>query len=100
MEREGQRKMKWAGSLGAVRHSLQVESPGTVPFIFCRNLEASASRPSQPTSILSSEVGYGGGLSIVQGGGPMVGGFTEGEVPVANQIIWTLFSEGDVMVDV
>ena len=44
VEREGQRKMKWAGSSGAVRHSLQVESPGAVLFILRRNLEASASR--------------------------------------------------------
>ena len=28
----------------------------------------------------NSEVGFGGGLSIEQSGGPMVGGFTEGEV--------------------
>ena len=48
----------------------------------------------------NSEVGSGGGLSIEQGGGPMVGGFTEGEVAVANWMIWTLFSEGDVVVDV
>ena len=48
----------------------------------------------------NSEVGSGGGLSIEQGGGPMVGGFTEGEVTVANRMIWTLFSEGDVVVDV
>ena len=35
MEREGQYKMKWAEFSGAVRHSLQVESPGpgAVPFI-------------------------------------------------------------------
>ena len=62
VEREGQRKMKWAGSSGAVRHSLQVESPGAVPFILRRNLEASASRPSQHSK---SKVGSDGGLSIV-----------------------------------
>ena len=47
-----------------------------------------------------SKVGSDGGLSIVQGGGPMVGGFTEGEVAVANWIVWTLFSEGDVVIDI
>ena len=47
-----------------------------------------------------TKVGPDGGLSIMQGGGPMVGGFTEGEVAVANRIVWTLFSEGDVMIDV
>ena len=46
------------------------------------------------------KVGSGGGLLVVQGGGPMVGGFTEGEVAVANQIVWTLFSKGNVMIDV
>ena len=30
----------------------------------------------------------------------MVGGLTEGEVAVANRIVWTLFSEGDVLIDV
>ena len=30
----------------------------------------------------------------------MVGGFTEGEVAVAYRIVWTLFSEGDVVIDV
>ena len=35
----------------------------------------------------NSEVGSGSGLSIEQGGGPMVGGFTEGEVAVANRMI-------------
>ena len=30
----------------------------------------------------------------------MMGGFTEGVVAVANQKVWTLFSEGDVVVDV
>ena len=47
-----------------------------------------------------SKVGSGGGLSIVQSGGPMMGGFTKGEVTVANRKVWTLFSEGDVVVDV
>ena len=32
-----------------------------------------------------TKVGSGGGLSIVQSGGPMVGGFTEGEVAVADR---------------
>ena len=36
----------------------------------------------------------------MQGGGPMAGGFTEGEVIVANRIVWTLFSEGDVVIDI
>ena len=39
-------------------------------------------------------------MSIVQGGGPMMGEFTKGEVAVANQIVLTLFSEGDVMIEV
>ena len=30
----------------------------------------------------------------------MMGGFTEGEVAIANRRVWTLFSEGDVMIDV
>ena len=30
----------------------------------------------------------------------MMGGFAEGEVAIANWKVWTLFSEGDVMVDV
>ena len=47
----------------------------------------------------NSKVGFGGGLSIMHGGGPMVGGFTEGEVTVANRIVWALFSEGDVTID-
>ena len=42
-----------------------------------------------------AKVGSGGGLSIVQGGGPMMGGFTEGEVAIANREVWTLFSEGN-----
>ena len=56
VEREEQCKMKWAESSGAVRHNLQVESPGAVPFILGRNLEASASRPPQPTSILTRKL--------------------------------------------
>ena len=36
------------------------------------------------------EVGSGGGLTIVWDGGPVVGGFTEGEVAVANRIVWAL----------
>ena len=48
----------------------------------------------------NSEVGSGGGLSIVQGGGPVVGGFAEGEVAIANRIVWAHFSEGDVVIDV
>ena len=47
-----------------------------------------------------TKVGSGGGLSIVQSGGPMMGGFTEGEVAVVNWEVWTLFSEGNVVVDV
>ena len=49
-----------------------------------------------------TKVGSGGGLSIVQSGGPMMGGFTEGEVAVANRKVWTFFSEGDatVIIDV
>ena len=47
-----------------------------------------------------SKVGSGGGLSIVQSGGPLMGGYTEGEVAIANRKVWTLFSEGDVVVDV
>ena len=47
-----------------------------------------------------SKVGSGGGLSVVQSGGPMMGGFTEGEVVIANWEVWTLFSEGNVVVDV
>ena len=30
----------------------------------------------------------------------MMGGFTEGEVAIANRRVWTFFSEGDVMIDV
>ena len=48
----------------------------------------------------NSEVGSGGGLLIVQDGGPVVGWFTEGEVAVANRKVWAHFSEGDVMIDV
>ena len=33
-----------------------VESPGAVPFLLQRNLEASTSRPSQPTSILTRKL--------------------------------------------
>ena len=47
-----------------------------------------------------TKVGSGGGLMVVQSGGPMIGGFTEGEVAIAIQRVWTLFSEGDVMIDV
>ena len=47
-----------------------------------------------------TKVGSGGGLTVVQSGGPMMGGFTEGEVAVANRRVWTLFSESDVMIDV
>ena len=39
-------------------------------------------------------------MSIVQSGGPMVGGFAEGEVAVADRKVWTFFSEGDEMIDV
>ena len=47
-----------------------------------------------------TKVGSGGGLSIVQSGGPMMGGFTEGEVAISNRKVWTFFSEGNVVVDV
>ena len=47
-----------------------------------------------------TKVGSGSGLSIMQSGGPMMGGFAEGEVAIANRKIWTFFSEGDVMIDV
>ena len=30
----------------------------------------------------------------------MMGGFTEGEVAIANREVWTLFSEGNVVIDV
>ena len=56
VEREGHCKIKWAESSGAVKHSLQVWSPGAVPFILRRNFKASASRPSQPTSILTRKL--------------------------------------------
>ena len=56
VERLGQNKMKWAGSSGAVWNSLQVGLLGAVPFILRRNLEASVSRPSQPTSILTRKL--------------------------------------------
>ena len=81
-------------------HSLQVGSPGAEPFILRRNLEASVSRPSQPTSILTRKLVSGGGLTVVQSGGPMMGGFTEVEVAIANGEVWTLFSEGNVLIDV
>ena len=30
----------------------------------------------------------------------MMGGFTEGEVAIANREVWTLFIEGNVVIDV
>ena len=65
VEREGQRKMKWAKISGAVRHSLQVESPGSVPFILRRNLSLQAITANQHSN---SEVGSAGAWLVDRAG--------------------------------
>ena len=71
MEREGQRKMKWAKFSGAVRHSLQVESPGSVPFILRRNLSLQAITANQHSN---SEVGSAGAWLVDRAGWRTNGG--------------------------
>ena len=85
VKREGQRKMKWAESSGSVRHSLQVGSLGAVPHPSSkpRGISLQAVTANQLSNL---EVASGGGLSIEQSGGPVVGGFNEGEVAVANHV--------------
>ena len=79
MEREGQRKIlrcSAAQLVGGVAGGCAI-NPSSKP----RGISIQTITANQHSD---TEVGSGGGLSIVQGGGPIVGGFTKGEVTVAN----------------